>query len=86
MGRPRKGSDDVRIQLNAMVVPDTYREVEAIAISEHRTRSAVAEMLLERGLAAFRRDGSLLETSTNRTVKAFFVEPREKPPAKAKAK
>lgn len=51
------------MQLNAMVVPTVAKEIEAIAIFHHFTKSRAAELLVMRGLAAYQRDGLLVDLS-----------------------
>lgn len=52
-------SKKTRVQANAAVLPEVYDQVEAIAIKEDRSRSKVLEKLIQRGLAAYRKDGKL---------------------------
>ena len=51
------------MQLNAMVSPTVAKEIEAIAIFHHFTKSRAAELLVMRGLLAYQRDGLLVDLS-----------------------
>lgn len=51
------------MQLNAMVAPTVAKEIEAIAIFHHFTKSRAAELLVMRGLLAYQRDGLLVDLS-----------------------
>lgn len=50
-----------RIPLTATLLPCIVEELEGVAKTEDRTRSAVVERLLLRGIAAYKRDGQLVE-------------------------
>lgn len=61
MARPSKKPGTQRVSIGASVLPEISEELEAIAIHEDRTKSQVIELLLERALNAYRRDGKLKE-------------------------
>lgn len=61
MPRPKKKPGEVRASMGAAVLPEIDAEIEAISVIEDRSKSSVIEKLLLRGLAAYNRDGKLIE-------------------------
>lgn len=69
MARPKKNPKDVRVPITAAVLPEIETEIQSIAIAEDRTKSAIAEKLLLRGLAAFKKDGRLAVEESKSSTK-----------------
>lgn len=63
MGRPAKGPKERLIEVPCKVAPDVHAEIARLAITTDRSHSQIARKLISRGLAAYRRDGSLDEPS-----------------------
>lgn len=58
---PRMSSEKLTEQMTFRVSPSLYRAIELIARKQRRKPNEVARALLERGVAAFMRDGVLFE-------------------------
>lgn len=63
MGRPAKGPKEKLIEVPCKVAPDVEAEIARLAIETDRSHSQIARKLISRGLAAYKRDGSLDEPS-----------------------
>ena len=73
MARPKKNPKDVRVPITAAVLPEIETEIQSIAIAQDRTKSAIAEKLLLRGLAAFKVDGKLTSEAPKVPAKTTSV-------------
>lgn len=65
MGRPRKPENAIMVDMPCKVLPVHAAEIEAIAARTHRSKGAVARLLLLRGLAAYNKDRVLVEEEAN---------------------
>lgn len=79
MARPKKDPKEVRVPITAAVLPEIEAELQSIAAVEDRTKSAIAEKLLLRGLAAFRQDGKLNEETVPLKAPRTTTSSRPKP-------
>lgn len=61
VGRPKKNPNETLVEVPCKVPPDIASEIANISISTDRSRSQIARKLILRGLASYRRDGSLDE-------------------------
>lgn len=70
VGRPKNEStDEVRVPTTATILPWIVEELERIAIREDRTRSAVIERILIRGIVAYQKDGKLTEPGASSSAR-----------------
>jgi hypothetical protein len=63
----RMSEEKLSEQLSFRVSPTLYRLIEQIAKAERRKPNEVARALLERGAAAYQRDGEIFETDEERS-------------------
>lgn len=59
MGRPKRPIESLMVDVPLKVLPETAKEIEALAIRLERSKSFISRKLVLRGLAAYLRDGSL---------------------------
>jgi hypothetical protein len=61
MSRPKKEPDEVLMAATAMLPPTFVEELDKVSRQLRQSRSQFLAMLIERGYAAWRRDGLLFE-------------------------
>lgn len=61
VGRPKKDPKEALVEVPCKVPPEVAERIAELSVSTDRSRSQVARKLITRGLAAYRRDGSLDE-------------------------
>lgn len=70
--------------IGAMISSETEDEILKMCDIEERSKSWIAAAMIERGLAAYRRDGKLKEQG-NSKLKVYAGKTQGKPEAKSKA-
>ena len=61
MSRPKKKPGEILLAATAMVPPALIDELDRLSGELRQSRSQFISMLIERGLAAYKRDGLLFE-------------------------
>lgn len=61
MPRPKKNQESKKVTVGAIVLPATEAEIDRLALRYDRARGWIADKLIVRGLAAYRRDDLLDE-------------------------
>lgn len=76
MARPRKDPSKVGITANALLLPDFLEKLDGEATKRRLTRSQFLAALIERGYAAYQRDGLLFEPEDDVIIEE--VKPKKK--------
>lgn len=71
--KPTKSKNEIKIPFSIGIAPDLAAEIDSLTKPLDRSRSWIAEKLLLRGLAAFKRDGLLTEPAQEQEIELIRI-------------